>query len=145
MKPTIFEPRLKFFNSASDHFTLTIVWSVIKVFYFVATLCTDVLNLTHFYKRFSSFFNIIMSKILFNFKKNDLAKIKSIIKNKEEWFLYFQVLYFILFNSMIFIFRNLKLKAHIQDCAVSKVGDFVSWISDKQWAKIQPKVSYDPT
>ena len=86
-----------------------------------------------------------MSKILFNFKKNDLAKIKSIIKNKEEWFLYFQVLYFILFNSMIFIFRNLKLKAHIQDCAVSKVGDFVSWISDKQWAKIQPKVSYDPT
>lgn len=25
--------------------------------------------------------------------------------------------------------RNLKLKAHIEDCAVSKVKDFMAWIS----------------
>jgi len=25
--------------------------------------------------------------------------------------------------------RNLKLKAHIQDCAVSKIGDFIAWVA----------------
>ena len=34
-------------------------------------------------------------------------------------------LYLFIFSSS----RNLKLKAHIQDCAVSKIGDLIAWVS----------------
>jgi hypothetical protein len=33
-----------------------------------------------------------------------------------------------------FFLRNLKLKAHIEDCAVSRMKDFISWITLAPWA-----------
>ena len=45
-----------------------------------------------------------------------------------------ELIYFIFIASNVIfpcLYRNLKLKAHIQDCAVSKIVDFLSWLQTK--------------